>query len=44
MTETATQSFLTQEAYDRLSAELAHLSGEGRTEIAKAHRGGPRGG
>ena len=35
MTETATQSFLTQEAYDRLSAELAHLSGEGRTEIAK---------
>jgi transcription elongation factor GreA len=35
VTETATQSFLTQEAYDRLSAELAHLSGEGRTEIAK---------
>ena len=35
MTETATQSFLTQEAFDRLSAELAHLSGEGRTEIAK---------
>jgi transcription elongation factor GreA len=35
VTETATQSFLTQEAYDRLSTELAHLSGEGRTEIAK---------
>ena len=35
MTETATQSFLTQEAYDRLSTELAHLSGEGRSEIAK---------
>ncbi|WP_265448071.1 transcription elongation factor GreA [Flexivirga meconopsidis] len=27
-------SFLTQEAYDRLKAELDHLSGEGRTEIA----------
>ena len=27
--------WLTQEAYDRLSGELAHLSGEGRTEIAK---------
>jgi transcription elongation factor GreA len=35
VTETATQSFLTQDAYDRLSTELAHLSGEGRTEIAK---------
>jgi transcription elongation factor GreA len=35
VTETATQSFLTQEAYDRLSTELAHLSGEGRSEIAK---------
>jgi len=30
-----TSSFLTQEAYDRLSGELSHLSGEGRTEIAK---------
>lgn len=27
-------SFLTQEAYDRLKAELDHLSGEGRTDIA----------
>lgn len=37
MSETATTpaSFLTQEAYDRLKDELDHLSGEGRTEIAK---------
>ncbi|HEU4329568.1 MAG TPA: transcription elongation factor GreA [Lapillicoccus sp.] len=35
MTETATQSYLTQEAFDRLKAELEHLSGEGRVEIAK---------
>ncbi len=36
MTETTTnQSFLTQAAFDRLSAELAELSGPGRTEIAK---------
>ncbi|HEY8588174.1 MAG TPA: transcription elongation factor GreA [Naasia sp.] len=28
-------TWLTQEAYDRLSAELAQLSGEGRTSIAK---------
>jgi len=35
VTETATQSFLTQEAFDRLKAELEHLSGEGRVEIAK---------
>ena len=37
MTDTATTaaSYLTQEAYDRLKAELAQLSGEGRTEIAK---------
>jgi transcription elongation factor GreA len=35
VTETATQSFLTQEAFDRLKAELQHLSGEGRAEIAK---------
>jgi transcription elongation factor GreA len=27
--------WLTQEAYDRLKAEFEHLSGEGRTEIAK---------
>ncbi len=36
MSETATTtSFLTQEAYDRLKAELQQLSGPGRTEIAK---------
>jgi transcription elongation factor GreA len=35
VTETATQSFLTQEAFDRLKAELEHLSGEGRSDIAK---------
>ena len=35
MTETAHSSYLTQEAFDRLSAELAHLSGEGRSEISK---------
>ncbi len=29
-----TVTWLTQEAYDRLSAELDNLSGEGRTEIA----------
>ena len=28
-------SYLTQEAYDRLKAELDQLSGAGRTEIAK---------
>lgn len=32
---TPTQSYLTQEAFDRLKAELEQLSGEGRTEIAK---------
>ena len=36
MTETAKdQSYLTQEAFDRLSAELAHLTGDGRTEISR---------
>ena len=36
MTETSEQvTWLTQEAYDRLSSELAHLSGAGRVEIAK---------
>lgn len=37
MTETAkvSNSYLTQEAFDRLSAELAHLSGQGRLEIAR---------
>ncbi|MGI8949328.1 MAG: transcription elongation factor GreA [Ornithinimicrobium sp.] len=36
MTETAkaSSSYLTQEAYDRLSAELAQLSGPGRVDIA----------
>ncbi|WP_286217199.1 transcription elongation factor GreA [Paraoerskovia sediminicola] len=34
MTET-TVTWLTQEAYDKLNAELAHLTGEGRTEIAE---------
>ncbi len=34
MTETTeTTTWLTQEAYDRLSAELAHLTGPGRAEI-----------
>ncbi|CCH71419.1 Transcription elongation factor greA [Phycicoccus elongatus Lp2] len=36
MTETAAKAtFLTQEAYDRLKAELAELSGPARTEIAR---------
>lgn len=37
MTETRddTVTWLTQEAYDRLKAELDHLSGTGRLEIAK---------
>ena len=35
MTETTNQSYLTQAAHDRLKAELAELSGPGRTEIAK---------
>lgn len=37
MTESAkaSSSYLTQEAYDRLHAELTHLTGPGRTEIAK---------
>ncbi|AKU15988.1 transcription elongation factor GreA [Luteipulveratus mongoliensis] len=34
-TASASASFLTQEAYDRLKAELDHLSGEGRSDIAK---------
>jgi len=33
-TETGQTTWLTQEAYDRLKAELDHLSGPGRTEIA----------
>ena len=36
MTETTTgATWLTQEAHDRLRAELDHLSGAGRTELAK---------
>jgi transcription elongation factor GreA len=35
VTETTSQSYLTQSAYDRLKAELEELSGPGRTEIAK---------
>ena len=36
MTETTVgATWLTQEAYDRLKAELDYLSGEGRTDIAK---------
>lgn len=34
-TTNASSSFLTQEAYDRLSAELENLKGPGRSEIAK---------
>jgi transcription elongation factor GreA len=34
-TRDATVTWLTQEAYDRLKAELDHLSGPGRIEIAK---------
>ena len=30
-----TETWLTQEAFDRRAAELAHLEGEGRSEIAK---------
>ena len=33
-TETGQQTWLTQEAYDRLKSELDHLSGPYRTEIA----------
>jgi len=35
VTETTSVTWLTQEAYDRLRAELDHLSGAGRTELAK---------
>ena len=35
MTETTSVQWLTQEAYDRLKAEYEHMSGDGRTEIAK---------
>ena len=35
VTETTNVTWLTQEAYDRLKAELDHLTGEGRVEIAR---------
>ncbi|HEV7622784.1 MAG TPA: transcription elongation factor GreA [Amnibacterium sp.] len=35
MSQESAVTWLTQEAYDRLSAELGELSGHGRTEIAK---------
>jgi transcription elongation factor GreA len=35
MSQETQVTFLTQEAYDRLAAELEHLSTVGRTEIAK---------
>jgi transcription elongation factor GreA len=35
MTDTAATTWLTQEAYDRLSAELAELEGPARVDIAK---------
>ena len=35
MSDDAAVTFLTQEAYDRLAAELEHLSTTGREEIAK---------
>ena len=35
MTEATTQTWLTQEAYDRLVNELEHLTGPGRAEIVQ---------
>lgn len=35
MTDTAAASYLTQEAYDRLEAELNQLKNDGRSEISK---------
>jgi len=35
MSNSTAETWLTQEAFDRRSAELEQLSGEGRTEIAK---------
>jgi transcription elongation factor GreA len=35
VTETSSVTWLTQDAYDRLTAELEHLSGPARSEIAK---------
>jgi transcription elongation factor GreA len=34
MADATAETWLTQEAFDRLTSELEHLSGEGRTEIA----------
>lgn len=34
MADTTAESWLTQEAFDRLTSELEHLSGEGREDIA----------
>lgn len=34
MADTTAVSWLTQEAFDRLTSELEHLSGDGRTKIA----------
>ena len=35
MSETTSVTWLTQDAYDRLKAEFDHLSGAGRSELAK---------
>jgi transcription elongation factor GreA len=35
VTETTSDTWLTQEAYNRLKTQLDYLSGEGRTDIAK---------
>jgi transcription elongation factor GreA len=35
MADATAETWLTQEAFDRLTSELEHLSGEGRTEIAR---------
>jgi transcription elongation factor GreA len=35
VTDTAKGAYLTQEAFDRLKAELEHLSTEGRSELSK---------
>lgn len=35
MSNASVETWLTQEAFDRRTAELEHLEGEGRTEIAK---------
>ena len=35
MSQTSDATWLTQDAYDRLSAELEHLTGPGRAEIAE---------